>query len=565
MQHDKDELLQRQDDMWNISELMPKRKHYMGTVTRHAGATDAVELEIPVPLSSPEDAVQDSPLEKMADMHRKSETQTRHTADPTLEKNHLVDDYCPHHTLIRRVQVYDIPSEYNYYEQFLDHARRIRDLRGHQCCPVPFFSYVPEYSQLTKAQLDWYLWWREQAWQGKYLDTDYSYILLYASEIINTGGHSSPEWGQRQLCGLWRAYHNEYRRLNWLMAEWICDFSLIWHLAAPFELLNDGELPRELIEASSMKEFYMSWEGGAEAFCKFLITYCSGGCYKASKFSVGDAKSLYEQHVPAAINEALQSMYSIDGQLPLNSVLGSCSRVRVAYTGVLCTYQCRKKLLVDYYCLSQAHTLRMMISNATKYAENKLRAYLGVKSRLGVKELDERIIAAIDAYFARELPQRRRQQAQPAQTDYERLYDVPNKAMSLAEAERIEQASWQTTERLVEAFEDDASTDYVQSVPAEPMQPESSGVQAAESIFSSVADSQGDICTAFGEYMEFLHLVDTDDAAGQRKFAQSRGQMIDSVFDKINEISMDFLGDVILIENDGRFSIVEEYRGELFL
>lgn len=559
MPQDKDEMLRQQDDFWDIASLMPctlKRASDMRT-ERSVEATAAVEIELPIPSAEPCEAVHDSSLDMSAvDLHRTANRSR--PADPTLDQNRLVDDYCPKHPLIQRVRVYDIPSEYKYYEQFLDHARRIRGLHGHPCSPVPFFSYVPEYSQLTRAQLDWYLWWREQVWQGKYPDVDYSYILLYAGELINTGGHSSPEWGQQQLCGLWQAYHNEYRRLNWLMAEWICDFSLIWHVPAP-------SMPQELIDSCSMKEFYLTYDGRPDTFCRSLVTYCSNGGYKTSKFASGDAKSICDKHIPAALNEALRSVYGGDGQLPLGGVLGSCSRVRVAYAGVLCTYQCRKKLLVDYYCLSQAHALKMMITTAAKYAENKLRAYFGVRSRLGIKAIDERVKAAIDAYFERELPMRKRPRPQLVRPDYERLYDAPRAVLSPEAAERIERDSWQTTERLIEAFEEDTSPDDTdEPTAASPLTMPPSAPSPLLDSTANMPDTAG-IHAAFGEYMELLRLVNDGDIAGQYEFAKKNGQMLDSVFDNINDISMDIFGDVILIESGDGISIVDEYREELGL
>lgn len=244
--------------------------------------------------------------------------------------------------------------------------------------------------------------------------------------------------------------------------------------------------------------------------------------------------------------------------------------MRVAYAGVLCTYQCRKKLLVDYYCLSQAHALKMMITTAAKYAENKLRSYFGVRSRLGIKDIDERVKTVIDAYFERELPTRKRPQPKPMRPDYERLYDAPRAPLSAEMAERIERASWQTTERLIEAFEDDATPNDTNELPVVPTSAEQSTLSmpfATTLPPDSGADTSDDVemRTALGEYMDFLHLVDVGDAAGQYEFAKARGQMLDSVFDKINDISANIFGDVILIEDGDGISIVDEYREELGL
>lgn len=358
MGHNSDDRCREQDDFWDISELMPKRTRRDSV--RSPGATDAVEIEVAAPQDGgvKQTSSTDGNGASREDfrLHRASRTPQNASSYVagvnTATGQEPVDDYTPSHPLIHRVRVYDIPSEYNYYEQFLSHAERVCGLRGQPCRPVSFFSYVPEYSQLTKPQLDWYLWWREQVWQGEYPDVDYSYIMLYANELINTGGHSSPAWGQKQLCELWRAYHPVYSRLNWLMAEWICDFSLIWHLPAPV-------MPQELVASSSLREFYMVGGGkrGDEQKgipCGALITYCSNYDYKTSKFAHGDVRKLYDEHIPAAIESAFSGFYDDNGKLTVLASMNDCSRVRVAYTGALCTYKCRKKIAIDY--CSFAHT-----------------------------------------------------------------------------------------------------------------------------------------------------------------------------------------------------------------
>ena len=615
MVHNSDERRREQDDFWDISELMPKRTRRDSV--RSPGATDAVEIEVAAPQdggvkqASATDG-KGTPSEEFR-LHRAASSVSNARSDVSTSTGNgqePVDDYTPSHPLIHRVRVYDIPSEYNYYEQFLSHAERICGLRGQPCRPVSFFSYVPEYSQLTKPQLDWYLWWREQVWQGEYPEVDYSYIMLYANELINTGGHSSPAWGQKQLCELWRAYHPVYSRLNWLMAEWICDFSLIWHLPAPM-------MPQELVASSSLREFYMVAGGkrGDEQKgipCDALITYCSNYDYKTSKFARGDVRKLYDEHIPAAIEAAFSGFYDDNGKLTVLANMNDCSRVRVAYTGALCTYKCRKKIAVDYCSFAHTYELRMVVTDAVKYVEIRLRTYLGIKSRVGARQVRPEIKLGIDAYFDRVLPQRKRSSQQPQRQEYERLYDVSATGLSLEAAERIEKESWKTTERLLEAFGDagtaetadgtimgtsDAPDGTIMGMSDAPDVADTTDMTATtdsavaalpDTVANNSADNgagsnvnndvgsdvgydtenvttpRGGLPEALGEYMEFVRLVDCHDTAGQREFAQRRGDMTDLIMDKINEISVDYFGDVILFESDNGLEIVDEYRGELF-
>ncbi len=211
---------------------------------------------------------------------------------------------------------------------------------------------------------------------------------------------------------------------------------------------------------------------------------------------------------------------------------------------------------------------------------------------MGARQVRTEIKRGIDAYFDRVLPQRKRPMQQPPRQDYERHYDVPTTGLSLEAAERIEKESWQTTERLLEAFGDNGADDIIigasdtsytadtsdmvvttdSTVVASPDMAANNSADDAESHVNNdvgnapenAATPRGGLPEALGEYMEFVRLVDCHDAAGQRAFARRHGAMTDLIFDKINEIAVDYFGDVILSESDNGLEVVDEYRGELF-
>jgi len=84
---------------------------------------------------------------------------------------------------------------------------------------------------------------------------------------------------------------------------------------------------------------------------------------------------------------------------------------------------------------------------------------------------------------------------------------------------------------------------------------------------AAVPDTASDLPTlasALDEYMEFLRLADRGDVAAMLKYASSRGEMLELIIDKINEISVETFGDVILEEGDEGYVIIPEYRKEIF-
>ena len=81
--------------------------------------------------------------------------------------------------LIRKVTVLPWPQSYNYYQRFVLDAQKYARIRGKETEPVPFFSYIPQYSQLSREQLLFYFWFREQTRARVYMDNvDFAYILL---------------------------------------------------------------------------------------------------------------------------------------------------------------------------------------------------------------------------------------------------------------------------------------------------------------------------------------------------------------------------------------------------
>lgn len=538
------------DSFWDISALMPRSRT---AKPRRAGSVEAVEITIDNTAEASEAVKSQRLTTNVPTKSERGETQASapHSIDqappPTPD-----DDYAPTHRLIHRVRIYDKSGVYNYYEQFLNHARKIARLRGNECPPVPFFSYVPQFSQLTKPQLNWYLWWRECLWNGSCLETDFSYILLYVYEIINTGGHDNPAWGQRQLCTVWRNYRRTYPRLDRLLGDWICDFSLLHHLPPPLKYLD--KMIGEALPSCTLKEFYMSGEDGDNASSRgaMLITFCSNYNYLGSKFCMGDNKPLYNEHIPKAIERLAERYTDEQGRLASGGGIETSHLVRDAYSGALCSCAIRKRMEIDYSSFSRSYELRFMITDGVKYAENKLRAHLGIKSRLNFHSLTAEMRRCIDEYFDVALPSPAKKE--PERAEYEKLYDAPAAPLSLENAALIEQTSWETTERLIEAFEEE------QAISEPAIQPVETAIFTAHDAVSNPSA----LAEALAEYMDFLRLADRGDATAMRRYATERGEMVELFVDKINEISVEIFGDVILEELDGAYCIIQEYRKEIF-
>ena len=69
-----------------------------------------------------------------------------------------VCSYKPGNPLITNVSVWHWPSKYSFYERFRADAIKYYFISGAECEFTVFFSYMPQYMQLSREQSNYYLW-----------------------------------------------------------------------------------------------------------------------------------------------------------------------------------------------------------------------------------------------------------------------------------------------------------------------------------------------------------------------------------------------------------------------
>ena len=210
MSEKKPNTFERNDDFWDIDEMIPKKR--FGAV--FSTDTDASEIEVhgcepekkgqSIPKMSPEvserlkvaraalklaEGFNSDVLDELSDAHDALETVEK--VNPELsdrlkiardalkkaEEKHLrytssafgdrknahtsaqydakpsdepLFTYSPEsNPLIKEVTVKLWPARYSFYEQFRHDAERLFEIRGAPCPAVPFFSFTPQYSQLS--------------------------------------------------------------------------------------------------------------------------------------------------------------------------------------------------------------------------------------------------------------------------------------------------------------------------------------------------------------------------------------------------------------------------------
>ncbi len=552
------------DSFWDIDALMPRRRP---SSPAPRSRTEPVEMDFDIPAAAPpcKAGNADVPIppraeDKAVDSRRWGTSWGASRSARELEKEKAEYSYCPERSLIHQVDVLRWHTGYSYYEQFYRSAVELEHKTAPECRHVQFFSYMPQYSQLNREQLGFYLWWRDEVRAGRCPHADYSYVLLYIYELINLySGTDMAGQACEQLCRLWKAYRAEYPRLDVQLSEWVCDICLINRLPPPFELL--AEIPdAPYLRAASLREFYIDCSSDDGSYASALILYCSNYDWRKSRYAVGDARKLYERHLPAAVSRALAALEAA-GEASGTPRMQDSSSVRDAYIGALCTPRAKKRLRLKYCSFSRSHELRFLVTDILKYSENRLRAALGIKSRITYGPLPTSARAAVDEYFACEFPPSMRQAAARRTAEppeYEKLYEPSpeNNTLSLEHAAEIELESWQTTDRLIEAFADDAG-DEAAAAPESfelPLMPEQPG---------SGSGDGNELAAALAEYAEFISAALGGDGGAERKFAAGRGMLPDSVADRINDIAAELFGDIILEDDGELYRVIDDYAEEV--
>lgn len=484
---------------------------------------------------------------------------------PTQNKR-LLTSYKPQNPLIKEVEIYtDInrDSVYNESGLFLRERAALIDRVGVETAYAPFFAISPRYSQMTRKQLNYYLWWRENMRHGICIKTDASYVALYAHELISaTDGDA--EKTLEYLCSLLDIDEEQIYPLQYTICNIIVDYCLINDITLSEECLT--RYTNALLNYSSLPELFVDLSRrDSPDVARFLIASASVYSYKKSKYYESN-KNLYDKHMTGAICAILSddNAYKVLTSF-VHSAYGEVTSSRRPYFNVqgLACQHARTK--VTYYPLS---LLRSAVTDALRYTENKLRDHLGIKSKLNIMTVNPEIKRAIDEYAQSNCPPMARERIQRMtekreEERYSRLYDTPHTPLSREKALEIENSSWDTTKILIEAFPETNtdSTKPVAKTSADTQElPEPQPLEPTEAPIATPPAETAEPATGFEQYADLIELCKARNFSAQRDMARSLGMTLDELADLINAIAIERLGDILLDACEDGCTVIEEYK-----
>ena len=527
------------DKFWDLSDLIPKKKAPRTAPFSHRTTFSDVESRVPVndrPLSGGESFT----IEPITQPRQRDEgaltfpdlpEQTQESFTYVPEKNRLIG----------RVTVTRYLGGYRFYEEFRRDAAEYSALTGERCDYVPFYSSMPQYAHLDPRQKAYYLYFRETVRQGKAVRCDESYLRLIIYEIINLPDRIEPERGVLLLITLWRLYRERFPGLNMQFAAWIADYCLVHRLTCPVVELRP--IMDTVMNSTDFKEFYLGEaaeesDGGLDALLSALSDYS----YASGKYAEGDNAPLFRTHIPTSLFPVVKRLLSEEKA----ARDGAIKRTRRAFLGALCSYAVKYEITVDYRSFSGSLSLRRRVTAAVKYAENRLRALLSVRSRLAVTEIDGWAKEEIDRYFDRLAVLMKREREYRERPAYEARYDAENRIVSFTGADEIERDSWENARRL--APEEEAPEPVpVAPAPEEPTEGKADG----EEFFVSEQERA------------FLAGLLAGNAVIAARAAREAGTSVDGMVEKLNELATEQFGDIVIEATADGYAVIGDYVEEV--
>ena len=518
------------DEFWDLDKLVPKKKPSVSPFKTVSQVTDHI----------------------VGGTSSSSDGERKLTFGAVQSKGRTEEQaYTPEHSgLIKKITIKRFVDKYDFYGNFRKAALIYYDYKMPKCEFTPFYSYMPQYTQLTAPQKNYYFYWRDEIRRGRHIKCDYSYLYLYVYEILNLPDKISPNEGIRLLCRLWREYRSELPRIDAYFSVWIQDYCFIYNLPCPMEDIR--EFVFDVIATSDFKEFYLSDMNGAGSDgAEAMIAYLSDYDWRRSKYAEGNDAEIFRNHMVGAMRILISEYMSSGHNISTDEV--SVLR-RDAFPHSLCTHAVKCKLEIEYVSLAKDEELRRAITAGVRYTENKLRALIGVKSRLGIKDLPDIARRIIDRYFDNIFEMERIRRERECAPEYEKLYDAETKALSFADADEIERASWTTTARLV--VEEDADEEDTA---------EESNSQSTVDTCDNKADSSLDDATAKTDESSDRSLGLSDgDIALIGLLIEGEAAVPDDAFERINEAFLaSDIGDIILEHDGEKYVIIEDYRQDI--
>ena len=143
------------------------------------------------------------------------------------EDNIILDKYrdlkTPNYILVQINEQLHPTKDIYFLDDTIELSNKFKDKYLDQADFFPFSSYWAQIRDLNEYQLKWYLYWRKEFLNNNILDTDISYIFIFAYELICYTFNPSAAFNISALDRLYNSYKDLYPKLINYLPQWLDD------------------------------------------------------------------------------------------------------------------------------------------------------------------------------------------------------------------------------------------------------------------------------------------------------------------------------------------------------
>jgi len=441
--------------------------------------------------------------------------------------------------------------------KFMKDARQFVGKTVSSAHQVSFMCYWPTYDSMSPAQLNWYFYWRSQVRRGVYPDTDLSYIFVHVYELINKVGVQDARDGFDQLCRLWRAYRERHPKLDNYLPDWTADYVMVNRL--PIDPL---QVCMTDVAAGDPDVAMARWVGKPlEKFPLALIDNLTDYHIRKGKFYREGNAEIVEEYVPKCLGQ-------VDGHVKRTTGTRIFDLFRPSEPNAIRRYPFQSAIyagpereiklgtVVPY---SSHPPLREFLTAIVKHTENRLRELKGFRGKLRGYVLEAEIESIIDRFIS------------GAATHIAPPPPPPKVEIDIGRVKDLAADSQEIRKRLLEQGEEAGPS------PPSRRPVESSMLQPSASLqIKRPAETPEGLLTELEEVHQILaqlsaeekRIVATLASSGWEMEEAAVAQVLPEVFvepliDHINTLSLDALGDHLIVTEGSLRVVTEDYRDEL--
>lgn len=442
---------------------------------------------------------------------------------------------------------------------FIQEAKKLVEHVEYKAKFIPFMSYWPTYSSMSTEQQKWYFYWRGQVRKGIYPDTDLSYIFVHVYELINNVGVQNPQDGYRQLSNLWINYRERYPKLDHYLVDWLTDYVAMFgcniDLLQIYQYLDNRN-------ADSVYLDIILTGYNKSGVCQLpleLINQLSDYSFFRSKFYNESGQTLLTEYIPKTI-EKVNAFLLQKQHLGILDLFQPSQREKIRrepFRSAVHCYKGSQQITLETIPYTRHKPLREFLTSVIKHTENKLREAKGYNGRLRGYTLEPEIMIWIEDFLSSEI-----ESLEPATKPSLKIELDTSKVTQLIKdsdkvrdmliiAENETQAENKTEYQHIEEKTVAGSVERPQGTPVHLL----TDLEPVHQLLGELDNRQLELLRVLAKNMWELE--------DQMICGLFPDLLIDSVVDSINEISLKYLGDLLIAVEGSKKIVADDFRDEL--